>query len=103
MADELPSTATDRRELAARIVAAYVRRNEITADQMPSLIATVHQALVGLGSPLPIVDSEQAPAVPIRQSVRRDYVVCLECGWRGQMLRRHLSNGHGLTIDAYRE
>ena len=102
MADELPSTAADRRELAARIVAAYVRRNEITTDQMPPLIAAVHQALVGLGSPQPIVATTREPAVPIRQSVRRDYVVCLECGWRAQMLRRHISNRHGLTVDAYR-
>jgi predicted transcriptional regulator len=102
MADELPSSAADRRELAARIVAAYVRRNEISADQIASLIATVHQALVGLGKPQPIIATTREPAVPIRRSVGRDFVICLECGWRGQLLRRHISNGHGLTIDAYR-
>jgi predicted transcriptional regulator len=30
------------------------------------------------------------PAVPIRRSVQHDRVVCLECGFCGQMLRRHL-------------
>src|SRR6266478_291789 len=39
--------------------------------------------------------------VPIRRSVHRDYVVCLECGWRGQMLRRHIA-GHGLSVEQYR-
>jgi predicted transcriptional regulator len=28
--------------------------------------------------------------------------VCLECGWRGQMLKRHLATGHGLTVEQYR-
>src|SRR5262249_32041822 len=41
------------------------------------------------------------PAVPIRRSVQRDAVVCLECGWKGKMLRRHLSTRHSLTADEY--
>jgi predicted transcriptional regulator len=42
------------------------------------------------------------PAVPIPQSVRRDYVVCLECGFRGKILRRHLLVRHSLDVAAYR-
>lgn len=41
------------------------------------------------------------PAVPLRRSVRRDAVVCLDCGWRGKMLRRHLGTRHGLSGDEY--
>jgi predicted transcriptional regulator len=26
----------------------------------------------------------------------------LDCGWKGQMLRRHLTTAHGLTADLYR-
>jgi hypothetical protein len=33
-------------------------------------------------------------------SIRPNF--CLECGWRGQMLRRHLNTGHGLNVDQYR-
>jgi len=43
------------------------------------------------------VEEHRTPAVPVRQSVRPDYVVCLECGYRGQMLRRHLTSRHGLS------
>ena len=81
MADEPPSPILDR-ELTTNIVAAYVRRNQIGADQLPVLIATVHQTLVGLGKPATEANRERTPAVPIRRSVHRDYVVCLECGWR---------------------
>src|SRR6516162_6672853 len=101
MPDETPSASINR-ELAAKITAAYVRRAQIGSDQLGTLISTVHQALAGLGKPPPETSGQRTPAVPIRRSVHRDYVVCLECGWRGQMLRRHLATGHRLTVEQYR-
>src|SRR6516225_10976340 len=101
MPDETPSASINR-ELAAKITAAYVRRAQIGSDQLGTLISTVHQALAGLGKPPPETSGERTPAVPIRRSVHRDYVVCLECGWRGLMVRRHLTTGHGLTVEQYR-
>jgi predicted transcriptional regulator len=101
MPDEPPSASHDR-ELTSTIVAAYVRRNQIGSDQLATLISTVHQALAGLGKPAAEVEIERTPAVPIRRSVHRDHVVCLECGWRGQMLRRHLATAHELTVEQYR-
>src|SRR6266478_3884803 len=98
---ELPSPTLDRK-LTTNIVAAYVRRNQIGADQLPVLISTVYQALGSLGKPVAETEMERTPAVAIRQSVHRDYVVCLECGWRGQMLRRHIATGHGLSVEQYR-
>jgi predicted transcriptional regulator len=99
---EGPPSALIDRELTSKIVAAYVRRNQVGVDQLGALISTVHQALSGLGKPVAEASVERTPAVPIRRSVHRDYVVCLECGWRGQMLRRHLATGHGLSVDQYR-
>jgi predicted transcriptional regulator len=101
MPDEPPSLTLDR-GLTTNIVAAYVRHNQIGADQLPVLISTVHLALVGLGKPATEAEVERTPAVTIRQSVHRDYVVCLDCGWRGQMLKRHLATAHGLTVEQYR-
>jgi len=101
MPDEPPSPALDRK-LTTKVVVAYVRRNQIGADQLPVLISTVHQALAGLGKSTTKLQEERTPAVPIRRSVHRDYVVCLDCGWRGKMLKRHLASGHGLTVEQYR-
>jgi len=101
MPDEVPPSTLDR-GLTTNIVAAYIRRNQIGADQLPVLISTVHLALVGLGKPAAETEVERIPAVPIRRSVHQDYVVCLECGWRGQMLKRHLATGHGLSVEQYR-
>jgi predicted transcriptional regulator len=101
MPEELPPGSLDR-ELTANIVAAYVRGNQVGSDQLGELISTVHRALSRLGRTLAEAEGERTPAVPIRRSVHRDYVVCLECGWRGQMLRRHLATGHKLTVERYR-
>lgn len=99
MPDENQSIAVDR-DLVTKIVAGYVRRNQIATDQIGTLISTVHQALASAGKPTEVTE-ERTPAVSIRRSVRRDCVICIECGWRGKMLRRHIT-GHGLTVDQYR-
>ena len=101
MADEPPAALLDR-ELTANIVAAYVRQNQIGSDQLATLISTVHHALSRLRKPAAETVTERTPAVPIRRSVHPDYVICLECGWRGQTLRRHLTTRHGLSVDQYR-
>src|SRR5437762_2374975 len=86
----------------AEIVAAYVSRHQLPPDEVPALIQAVYGALSNLGKPVEAEEVERTPAVPIRRSVHRDYVVCLDCGWRGKMLRRHLATGHGLTVARYR-
>ena len=89
--------------LVAEIVRSYVAKNSVAVDQVGELIATVQRALSSLGEGEPIPPAEPlVPAVPIRRSVRPDHVVCLECGFRGQTLRRHLRVQHGLDIAAYR-
>ena len=96
------SAAPETRELAARIIAAYVRRNQIAADEINALISTVYQALAGLGRGPEQEPAERVPAVPIRRSVTSDAVFCLECGWKGKMLRRHVGTAHTLSVRAYR-
>jgi predicted transcriptional regulator len=92
--------------LVTEIVCGYVAKNGIAADQIGKLIATVHQTLSALGKIMkePAVPAAQKlkPAVPVRRSVQADHVLCLECGFRGKSLRRHLRTAHGLEASAYR-
>jgi predicted transcriptional regulator len=89
--------------LVAEIVRSYVAKNSVAADQLGNLIATVQRALSSLGEDEPApAPAPLAPAVPIRRSVRPDYVVCLECGFHAQILRRHLRVQHGLSVAEYR-
>ena len=83
------------------IVSSYVRHHHVAADQLAALIIAVHRALVGRGSAPPVRERSR-PAVPIRRSVQQDHVICLECGFRGKTLGRHLRLRHGLDVAAYR-
>jgi len=102
MADDSSAQKVDP-NLVAEIVRSYVGQNSIGVDQIGGLIATVHRTLSGLGTNAPVPATEAlTPAVSIRRSVQHEHVVCLECGFRGLMLRRHLRNAHGLEPAAYR-
>lgn len=87
-------------QLVTKIIASYVSHHNVAPEQIPELIRSVHRIFDTLSRPgeLP---GPPMPAVPLRRSVQRDSVVCLECGWRGKMLRRHLGTRHGLSGEQY--
>jgi predicted transcriptional regulator len=87
--------------LTADIVTAHVANNNIDGSALPSLISSVYGALAGLGSQ-PVVEAKPEPAVSIRSSIKNDAIICLECGTKMKMLKRHLTTEHGLTPDEYR-
>jgi predicted transcriptional regulator len=99
MADE-PKYQVAHPQLVTKIIASYVSHNNVSPEQIPELIASVHRTFENLGKPAEPTGVLN-PAVPVRRSVQRDAVVCLECGWKGKMLRRHLSTRHGLTGELY--
>ena len=94
----------DYTDLTADLVCAYVANNNVPVSELPTLIATTHAALTGLGSP-------GAPATPavekltssqIRKSMTHEALISFEDGKPYKTLRRHLT-GLGLTPEAYRE
>ena len=88
--------------LTADIVAAHVSNNSVAVSDIPTLIANVHTALVGLGGLAPAPEVRAEPAVSIRASVKPDYLVCLDDGRKLKMLKRHLMTHYGITPDEYR-
>jgi predicted transcriptional regulator len=77
-----------------------IGNNTIAQTDLPKLINDVHQALVKAGEPAAPPHGE--PAVPVRQSVKADHPVCLECGQRFSLLKRHLRVDHQTTPVEYR-
>ena len=84
--------------LTADIVAAHVSNNSVAVSDLPLLIGNVHNALSGLSTSAPVAPPQE-PAVPIRNSVKRDYIVCLDDGKKLKMLKRHLMTHYGMTPD----
>jgi predicted transcriptional regulator len=85
------------------IVVAHLSRNAVPVNDVGGLISKVHGALVSIsgpsqGPPAP----ERSGFVPASQSIKPDFLICLECGKRHKTIRLHLNVAHGLTPDQYR-
>lgn len=88
--------------LTSDIVAAHVSNNAVEVEDVPSLIGNVYSALSNLGDGSQAAAERPEPAVSIRASVKKDHIVCLDCGKKMKMLKRHLSTEHGMTPEEYR-
>ncbi len=99
MPDDKPSA--ELLELTTKIVAAHIANNAMPAVDLPHLIAAVHETLATLGPEEPA--AKPKPAVPIKQSVKPEYIVCLDDGKKLKMLKRHLRTAYNMTPDDYRK
>ncbi|HET7881655.1 MAG TPA: MucR family transcriptional regulator [Acetobacteraceae bacterium] len=88
--------------LTAQIVSAHVRHNSVAPDALPGLIQEVYRALTTVGQQTAPAEKPE-PAVPVKQSIRQDRIICLEDGKGFSMLKRHLMTDHKLTPQQYRE
>ena len=88
--------------LTSDIVAAHVSNNSVAVDDVPTLISNVYSALSGLDAAGSATEPAPDPAVSVRSSVKKDHLVCLDCGKKMKMLKRHLSTEHDMTPEDYR-
>ena len=89
-------------DLTARLVAAYLGSNTLSANEIPNLIRSTYAALISASSP-PAEDTPiLQPAVPIKKSITNAAIFCLECGRKLFIIKRHLRTDHGMTPDEYR-
>jgi predicted transcriptional regulator len=89
--------------ITSNIVQAYVSHNAVSRTDLPNLIAEVYGAVQGMGTPVAPPEPARKPAVSLSKSITPDAVTCIECGFVGKSLRRHLRTAHGLSPDAYRQ
>jgi predicted transcriptional regulator len=104
--------AEDVLSLTAQIVSAHVTKNAVEAGALPDLIRHVFAALSSLGDAPAVAPASASasapapdaatPAVPATKSVFASHIICMECGKKMTMLKRHLMTEHGLSIDQYR-
>lgn len=88
--------------LTTEIVSAYVSSNTLATSEIGQLIADVSRQLHRLDKPQEKEPAKPEPAVPVRRSVGRDHLICLVCGKKQRMLKRHLTSEHQLMPDEYR-
>ena len=88
--------------LAAQIIAAHVAHNTVGLDSLSKLIKDVHSALANAG-PAAAAPTKAEPAIPLKKSITAGHIVCLECGKRFSIIKRHLTTDHKLTPEQYRQ
>ena len=88
--------------LISKIIKSYLGHNRLAASELSDLITTLHRAIGQLGQP-PEPEEVRTPAVSVRRSVHRDYVICLDCGFRGKALQRRITLRHGMSRIEYLE
>ena len=88
--------------LTSDIVAAHVSNNDVAVTDLPSLITNVYHALANLGETPVVEEAKPQPAVAIRNSIKPDYIVCLEDGKKLKMLKRYLRTNFSMSPEEYR-
>jgi predicted transcriptional regulator len=100
-------------KLTTQLVMAHVSANELTSEGLIEEIKQVFKTLSDLESGITRApeDSESPeeieptqvskPAVSVKQSVKADHIVCLECGVKLKTLKAHLRKAHGMTPKDY--
>lgn len=88
--------------LTSDIVAAHLSHNHVSLGDVPNVIQSVHEALQAIGRRAVVREPIVQPAVSARASVKQNYIACMACGRKQQMLRRHIAVAHGLSPEQYR-
>lgn len=99
---DIKSAKPELASLTSQIVAAYVGRNALPLSELPNLIQSVYQSLVGLGGAGGGANNGQEPAIAVKKSVNPEYIICLEDGKRLKMLKRYLRTRYNMTPEEYR-
>jgi predicted transcriptional regulator len=88
--------------LTSDIVAAHVSNNDVAVADVPGLITNVYAALANLGETPVVEEAKPQPAVAVRNSIKPDYIVCLEDGKKLKMLKRYLRTNYNMSPEEYR-
>jgi predicted transcriptional regulator len=112
--EDLQMADPDKLALITNVAASYLRRNSVGVERIGTVMASITRAVEQAAKELAgetvagepagsAAEEKRAPAVPIKRSVQRDFIICLEDGIKARTLKRHLQSAHGLTPQQYRE
>jgi predicted transcriptional regulator len=106
MSENMAFTRKELIELATNLTASYLQANATPLDQVETVMSSFFQMLLDLNRSCGVFiqgRSAMSPAVPVEESVKDNYIVCLEDGKRLKMLKRHLSTVYSMSLDQYKE
>ena len=84
------------------IITAFVSTNAESPQDLPALMASVHQTLLDLANEEEQPNVRPEPAAPIKKSVIEQHIICLEDGKKLKMLKRYLRTCYNMSPEEYR-
>ena len=78
-----------------------IQRNHLP-DLLQAIYGTLELMVNGKSESASVGEAKRKPAVSIKDSIKPDYLVCLEDGKQMKMLKRHLHTSFGMTPEQYR-
>lgn len=99
---DIRSMTSDVMDATAEIVGSYVENHKVTEVELVGLIRQVYNTLNSMSGANTNAPTARKPAVEIADSVKSDYIVCLEDGKQLKMLKRHLKTSFNMTPEEYR-
>jgi predicted transcriptional regulator len=91
-------------ELTTEIVSSRSINSDLSSEDISRMIKKIYATMQEITSTETVnASTSQTPFVPIQESVKPDYIICLEDGRKMKMLRRHLKTAYNMTPEEYRE
>ncbi len=81
---------------AVDIVVAHVKSNRVPLSELAPFIKNIYNHLAGKEN------NQITPSVPVEESIKNDYLICLEDGKQLKTLKRHLRTTFNMTPEQYR-
>lgn len=100
-----PVTQNELLQITGDICSAYLANSTLDSEEIPSLINKIFLTLAEINRQNIVARGHGplSPAVPIEESIKDDYIICLEDGKKLQMLKRHLNTMYKMTVEQYKE
>lgn len=84
-----------------QISAGYFSNNKVEETKITSVIENIYSCLVSISDKTASYALE--PFVEIKDSIKPDYIICLEDGKKLKMLKRYLKAKYNMTESEYKE
>lgn len=99
-----PSTTDTLIAATSQIVSAYIVNRPAEQVNLAALTADVFATLRTLAQEEAAMasDGTRKPVVSVEESVKGDYLICLEDGKQVKMLKRHLKTCYNMSPEEYR-
>lgn len=85
------------------IVSAYISNNQVEIHSIEDLTKSVFNTLKNIYQENLKEGASLTPAIAIEESVKENYIICLEDGKKLKMLKRHLRTAYNMSPEEYKK